>query len=190
MKTTYSSLVGAVLLLLTGAGASASALILADDYNATSSGTGFGLGSGVNSGINPPVTRLTGPAAPNLRYYKQSGTKKDSAYSITDGKLAITRVVDFGVVTLGVGSGAFDFSPLLRSVAATPSLPSVYEIRFKMSNNTGPGVQRASFGITTDAGGVGVWDFGGSNLRVKPTTRRDSRSAAALTVSPVSARWI
>ncbi|HRZ92214.1 MAG TPA: hypothetical protein P5022_04850, partial [Candidatus Paceibacterota bacterium] len=44
-------------------------LIVADDYNVTGQGTGFALDAGVNTGINPPATRLTGLAAPNLRYY-------------------------------------------------------------------------------------------------------------------------
>ena len=146
--------------LLAGITAHAQTVIIADDFNATSSGTGFALGSGVNSGINPPTaTRLTGSAASGLRYYQHTGAKVGSLHSVSANKFSVLRGADASAITLGPGAGAHDFSIPLRSVSATPGLPSVYEIRIKMANTTTPGNQRFSFGLTTDPGRVTGWDF-------------------------------
>ena len=77
-------------LLLAGVAVSAQ-VIVADNYNVTGSGTGFALNTGVNSGINPPATRLTGTAAPNLRYILTTTTKTNTAFGISGNKLQGSR---------------------------------------------------------------------------------------------------
>ncbi|HOX04426.1 MAG TPA: autotransporter-associated beta strand repeat-containing protein, partial [Candidatus Paceibacterota bacterium] len=145
-------------------------LIVADDYNVTGQGTGFALDAGVNTGINPPATRLTGLAAPNLRYYQYSGAKTNTLHSIGTNRFYIARGADSTTITLGPGAGAFNFGPVLRSVSATPELPTIYEIRIKMAASP-VGDQRFSFALSSDLGGSGVWDFG---LQInRPDTGQD-----------------
>ena len=62
------SLAGLLLAVVVGGTAFGQTTIVSDNYNVTTTTTGFALDNGVNSGINPPTTRLTGTAAANLRY--------------------------------------------------------------------------------------------------------------------------
>ena len=64
MKTFAFAVAGLFLVQAT----QAQMLVISDNYNVATSGTGFALGSGVNAGINPPLTRLTGAASSELRY--------------------------------------------------------------------------------------------------------------------------
>lgn len=141
------------------ASASAQTNILSDDYNVPGSGTGFALNSGVNSGINPPLTRLTGSAAPGVRYITTT-TKAVTAFSITESKLQVTAAANPGRFVLSAdGTSSFNFAPLLGTGAATPAAPVVYELSIRMANQT-PGVQRFSFAFGTAEGDAGAWDFG------------------------------
>ncbi len=172
MKTNriHIFLAALALAIIPGVAARGQILIVADDYNVTGKGTGFALDAGVNTGINPPVTRLTGLAAPNLRYYQYSGAKTNTLHSIGTNRFYIARGVESTTITLGPGAGAFNFSPVLRSVSATPDLPTVYEIRIKMAASP-QGDQRFSFALSSDLGGSGVWDFG---LQInRPDTGQD-----------------
>ncbi len=167
-RTQLSLLAGAVLACLAGGTAAGATLIIGDDYNITGSGSGFALGSGVNSGINPPNTRLTGLAGPNLNYYKYSGAKLDNRHAITDNKFQVTRGQDPSVITLTAGTGGYDFSSALRTLNASPAVPSVYEFTITMGNTSWTN-QRCSFGLTTEQGGVTTWDFGLQIFRTTTT---------------------
>lgn len=143
--------------------ASASTLIIGDQYDVANSGSGFALGSGVNSGINPPATRLTGTQAANLRYIKAYGTKADSVHYITNNsKLAVGYLNNGNSCTLSLstGNGAFDFGPALNTGVATPGSPVSYDLTINMANATASGNQRFSFAISSVSGAATVWDFG------------------------------
>ncbi|HWI59332.1 MAG TPA: hypothetical protein VNZ22_19045, partial [Bacillota bacterium] len=157
-----SLLAGVALAALSLGAASGATLIIGDNYNVATTTTGFALDQGVNAGINPPTTRLTGTAAAGLRYYKYSGTKADSKHTITGNRLSISKATYFSILGLTAGSGAYDFSTALRAPAASPGLPSVYEISFSLANSTAAadGLKQCSFGLTTDPGGVTACDFG------------------------------
>jgi hypothetical protein len=159
-------------------------LIINDNYNTTGSGSGFALGSGVNTGINPPTTRLTGQAAPNLRYIKTSGTKADTAHTITANKFQISRVAsDSSTISLSSsGTGPFDFGSVLNSLAASPVLPSVYDISITISNGAASN-QRCSFAISSAQGTANNWDFG---LQLVHTNTSDAYYNVFKRISPTA----
>jgi hypothetical protein len=136
--------------------------IIADDFNIANVGTGFLLGEGVNSGINPPTTRLTGTAAPDLRYLSRT-SRADSSYYITsasNGRLRANAGAQNGRVTLSAdGTDPFDFGSALGIPLATPADPVVYDITISMDNND-TGTHRMSLGFGTVEGDATTWDFG------------------------------
>ncbi len=133
--------------------------IISDNFNATSSGTGFSLNQGVNSGINPPATRLTGTASANLRYIPTS-TKPNSAFAITSNKLQVNVATNAGRFVLSAnGSTPFDLAPAFGSTAATTQKPVVYDLSISMANNS-PSTQRFSFAIASAEGDATTWGFG------------------------------
>src|ERR1041385_3046152 len=136
-------------------------IIIADNYNVATSGTGFGLNSGVNAGINPPSTRLTGSVAANLRYISTaSPSKTNTAFSINANKLRVTSAANPGRFTFSAdGATPFNFASALGTVAATPTNRVVYDISIRMANSS-PGVQRCSFAIAATEGDATTWDFG------------------------------
>jgi hypothetical protein len=134
--------------------------IIADNFNVTGSGTGFGLGSGVNYGIVPPVTRLTGTAAPGLRYILTATTKASTAYSISSNQLRVTAAANPGRFTLSANATTpFDFASALGASTATPQHPVLYDISISMANSSA-GVQRFSFALATAEGDASTWNFG------------------------------
>lgn len=138
----------------------AESLIIADDYTASNTGSGFELGNGVNSGINPPITRLTGSVAPDMRYILRATGKTTSAYTIESNALQVAVAGSSGRFTLSKdGITPYDFSSDLGAVAATPENPAIYEITLSMANNAA-GTQRFSFGIGTEENNANFWDFG------------------------------
>lgn len=166
MKLKHLTILTGLLASLAGSRVSAQTLILADDYNVPANGTGFELGSGVNSGINPPTTRMTGLVAEGLRYIKAYGQKPDDQHRINNQRFHINRYAnESSTITLSAGSTPFDFSSALNTLAASPSLPSVYEVRVKMSLNAANN-QRCSLAISSTAGTAGAWDFAVQLYRV------------------------
>lgn len=160
MKTIKTSFAIGLLLASFSPLRTGAAEIVGDSYNVNNTGSGFALGSGVNSGINPPTTRLTGSAAANLRYVKTSGPKADSAHTIGTNKFAIARVSsDSSTISLSTGTGAFDFGPVLNTLALSPSVPAVYDLSITIANGAGSS-QRCSFAISSAAGTANAWDFG------------------------------
>ena len=142
-----------------GALAAEAQVIIADNYNVAGSGTGFALSSGVNSGINPPTTRLTGTAVSGLRYI-QTGTKTNTAFSISSNRARITSAANPGRFTLSSnGSTAFNFASALGSATATAQNPVIYDISISMVNNSAD-TQRCSFALGTAEGDATTWDFG------------------------------
>lgn len=134
-------------------------LIIADDANVGTAGTGFGLNAGVNAGINPPTTRFTGSAAANLRYLQTALGKSDTAYSVTGNKLQTSFSAGSGRFTLSAdGLSAFNFATYLTSGLATPANPATYDIGISM-NNGNSGTTRFSFGFGTADANVDVLDF-------------------------------
>ena len=147
-------------LLLFAEGTASGQIIIADNYDVTGSGTGFTLNTGVNSAINPPATRLTGTAAPNLRYLLTTTTKTNAAFSITGNKLQVTAAANPGRFALSAdGTAPFDFASALSSGTATPPSPVVYDLSIKMANRSA-GTQRCSFALGTTEGDATTWDFG------------------------------
>jgi hypothetical protein len=146
-------------------GAAHAQVILADNYNVTASSTGFALDAGVNTGINPPVTRLTGTAAENLRYMER-GNRGAGLYTIAGEKLQVTGGNAFAAITFSAdGSSPFDFASVLGSLSATPSSPVTYDLSISMANNLNGATPRFSFAIGTSTpvdgdGQAGLWDFG------------------------------
>lgn len=140
-------------------------LVLSDDYNVATTGSGFTLDSGVNLGINPPTTRLTGSAAANLRYlYTQTGTPKaTTAYTITGNKISVARAANSGRFSMSQdGTTPFDFSSALGTLDATPVNPFIYDVRISLANTYagGAATTRYSFGLGTVESDVTTWDFG------------------------------
>ncbi len=152
--------IASLLLLLAVTVTSAQVVIIADDYNVAGNGTGFGLDTGVNSGINPPVTRLAGSVADNLRYIQTATGKAATAYSVTGNKLEVANAAGSGRFVLSAdGVTPYDFSSALGIDSATPANPVVYDINISMANYAS-GIARFSFGLATQDGNVDVWDFG------------------------------
>ncbi len=134
--------------------------IVSDDYNVVGLGTGFATNAGVNAGINPPLTRLKGSTATNLRYLVTATTKASTAYTITSGKLRVTPAASSGRFTLSAnGTTPFDFASALGSNSATPQRPSVYDVSISMANSSA-GVERFSFALAAAEGDATTWDFG------------------------------
>ncbi len=150
-------------------------LIVGDNYNVTTTSTGFNVNKGVNYGINPPATRLTGTAVANLRYLHTNPTKPPGQYGITANKLTVAE--DPGTGTSGRftlsadGSNPLNFSEVLGTEAATPANPVIYDIAIKMIN-TASSIARFSFGFGTVEGNVDVWDFGVQLWRTNSNTTR------------------
>ena len=149
----------AALLLATITTAQAQILIV-DSYDVAGNGDGFSLDAGVNSGINPPVTRMTGSLAADMRYIQTNAQKGSTAYTITDSKFQGAAAPLSGRVTLSTdGFTPFDFASALGSANATPSSPVSYDITMSMANNY-TGTTRFSFGLGTLESDVTTWDFG------------------------------
>lgn len=161
MKSTPRFLAPSLLLAtLLGMSAFGQTTIISDNYNVTTSGTGFALGAGVNTGITPPTTRLTGTAAPNLRYYQTATAKLAASYDINSNRLRVGTDSGIGRFVLSAnGSTAFDFGPALGAPYASPSNQATYDITITMRNNAS-GTARFSFALATVEGDTGAWDFG------------------------------
>ncbi|MGZ5566210.1 MAG: hypothetical protein ACXWKG_04275, partial [Limisphaerales bacterium] len=96
-------------------------VIVSDNYNVATSGSGFALNTGVNRGINPPTTRLTGSTTTNLRYIPTS-IKTNTAFTITSNKVQVAVAADPGRFVLSAdGTTSFDYSSALGTAAATPT---------------------------------------------------------------------
>ncbi|MDB6029248.1 MAG: phosphohydrolase [Verrucomicrobiales bacterium] len=142
--------------------------IISDDYNVGVNGTGFSLNNGVNSGINPPTTRLTGTVAPGLRYIS-TGTKTNTAFSISGNKLRVTSAANPGRITLSTnGTSAFNFAAALGTAGATVQKPIIYDLTISMANNS-VDLQRCSFAIGSAEGDATTWDFGLQVFRTADT---------------------
>ncbi len=146
-------------LLLVEADAPQAQVIVADSYNVAAAATGFALNTGVNSGINPPATRLVGVAAAILRYL-QTTTKADSAFGISGNKLRVVAAANPGRFTFSTDfTSPFNFASAMRTAAATPASPVVYDLTIHMANNSA-GVQRCWFALGAAEGDAFTWDFG------------------------------
>ncbi len=141
--------------------ASGATTIISDNYNVSTTTTGFALNNGVNYGINPPTTRLTGTAAVNLRYlYTTPGQRSTSKYGINNNRLRSLDATGIGRLTLSAdGAMPFDFAAALGTAEATPVNPVVYDITIAMRNDAAT-TERMSFGLATAEGDVTTWDFG------------------------------
>jgi fibronectin-binding autotransporter adhesin len=161
MRRTDLPLLTVVLLaLLAGGTAFGATVIVSDNYNVTTTTTGFALDNGVNYGINPPTTRLTGTAAANLRYYQTATARAGTFYGINSNKLRVQQDNTIGRFTLSAnGSTPFNFSSVLGSLVATPANPAVYDVTIGMQNNA-TATSRFSFAIGTAEGDANSWDFG------------------------------
>lgn len=174
MKRTTQNLTAALLLaVLTGGSAQAATLILGDDFDVVSSGTGFGLDAGVNRGITATTTRLQGTAAAGIRYWKTEGGRGNGLHYITNsvvGEPPGKMFIGYGSNPSNIGftnnaGGMADLGPALFTSAATPDIPSVYEVQVTIEyNNT----NRFGFGISTAVGIPQHWDFGFELFRNNP----------------------
>ena len=151
-------------------GARGATLIMSDNFDVVNSGTGFALNTGVNTGINPPTsTRLVGSVVAAARYNKVEGARGAANHFITNAVPATApgkMFVGFGTtqsrITFTNSGTLTDFGPALFTSAATPDVPTVYELQFKIAHF---GTNRVGFGISTADGGAGVWDFGFELMR-------------------------
>ena len=133
--------------------------IVSDNYNVTTTNSGFDLNTGINAGINPPTTRLTGTAKANLRYI-HTGTKATNAYTISGNKIQVSSATSPGRFVLSAdGTNSFDFASALGIGSASATNPVIYDIAIRISNNSSGG-QRCSFAIGTAEGDAPTWDFG------------------------------
>lgn len=174
MKQTRTTFVAGLLLASLAIGsARAGTLILGDNFDVVSSGTGFALDTGVNRGITATTTRLQGTAAAGIRYWKTEGGKNNNLHYVTNsvsGQPPGKMFIGYGGAPSNVGftnnaGGMADFGPALFTSAATPDVPSVYEIQLSMTyNNT----NRIGFGIGTTVGIAQTWDFGFELFRDTP----------------------
>jgi len=156
------ALLGSSLLLGFALGSvSGATTIIGDNYNVTTTTTGWALGNGVNYGINPPTTRLTGTAAANLRYLDTiEGGRSADKYGISSNRLLVESGSGVGRFTLSAnGTTSFDFATALGTRDATPANPAVYDIKIAMRNDA-TGTERLSFGLATAEGDVTILDFG------------------------------
>ncbi len=169
--------------LVTGNGFSQTTVV-SDNYNVTTSGTGFGLGFGVNTLINPGVTnRITGTAAPTLRYIQTATGKATNSYDINSSRLRVSTDSGIGRFTLsGNGSTAYDFGPAVGSRYATSNNPAMYDVTISMRNNAN-GTARFSFALATQEGDTSVWDFG---LQMYHATTNDTFYTLAKRVDSAS----
>jgi hypothetical protein len=135
-------------------------LIIADNYNVPTAGTGFALNTGVNAGINPPATRLTGSVAEDLRYIQTATGKVATNFTISDGRLQVGASANSGRFTLSAdGTTAYNFASALGIASATAANPVVYDVTISMAN-TLSGTARFSFALGTVESDAGTWDFG------------------------------
>ena len=129
-------LAGVLLAVLAVGSAFGATTIISDNYNVTTTTTGFALDNGVNYGINPPTTRLTGTAAANLRYIQTATGRSAGSYGISSSKLRVTTENTIGRFTLSAnGSTPYSFASVLGTLVATPANPAVYDIKISMQNN-------------------------------------------------------
>ena len=129
-------LAGLLLAVLAVGSAFGATTIISDNYNVSTTTTGFALDNGVNYGINPPTTRLTGTAAANLRYIQTATGRTASLYGIGSSKLRVQQEGTIGRFTLSAnGSTPYSFASVLGTVAASPANPAVYDITIGMQNN-------------------------------------------------------
>jgi autotransporter-associated beta strand protein len=169
MKSTHSIFLATALAVLGVCTAQSQVVVVSDNYNTNTSGTGFALGSGVNTGINPPTTRITGTAAPNLRYLQTATTRTASKYDINSNRLRVVSESTIGRFTLSAnGASAFDFGPALGSPYATPANPAIYDVKISMRNDATSNA-RFSFAITTAESDANSWDFGIQMYRTTTT---------------------
>ncbi len=162
MKTSHKTtfLAGLLLAVLAGGPAFGVTTIISDNYDVTTSGTGFALGEGVNTGITPPTTRLTGTAAANLRYLQRDISRPASQYSISGNTLKVAKDSNSGRFTLSAdGVTPFDFSQALGVQYATPGSKAIYDLKISMQKSKA-GTQRFSLAIGTVEGNANTWDFG------------------------------
>lgn len=160
MRIKHSIFVTAIAAVLGAFTANSQTLIVSDNYNVTTSGTGFDLGSGVNTGIIPPTTRITGIASNDLRYIETVTTRPATKYDINSNRLRCSTDSGIGRFTISAnGSTAFDFGPVLGATYASPTNKAVYDIKISMRNDA-TSTARFSFGIATAEGDVTTWDFG------------------------------
>ena len=176
--------------------ASGGVTIISDDYNVTTTTTGWTLNQGVNYGINPPTTRLTGTAAANLRYIDTiEGGRASSLYGISNERLRVEPGGGIGRFTLSVdGTNAFSFASALGTGSATPANPVVYDIKIAMRNDAS-GTERLSFGLATAEGDVTTLDFGVQLVHTNASDsyytiykRIDTNSAGVADINAVMAR--
>src|SRR3954452_13383934 len=115
MKKNNHFLFAGTLLIAVGGSAFGQTNIISDNYDVTTTTTGFALNTGVNFSINPPsTTRLTGTAAANLRYWQSVAGKATAAFGINNNRLRVTTDSGIGRFTLSAnGTSAFDFSSAL-----------------------------------------------------------------------------
>ncbi|MGZ4987321.1 MAG: autotransporter-associated beta strand repeat-containing protein, partial [Limisphaerales bacterium] len=143
-------------------------VIVSDNYNVATSGSGFALNTGVNRGINPPTTRLTGSTTTNLRYIPTS-IKTNTAFTITSNKVQVAVAADPGRFVLSAdGTTSFDYSSALGTAAATPTTPVVYDISISIKNASSDN-QRCSFALGTAESDAFSWDFGFQIYRTNST---------------------
>jgi len=143
------------------------AILVSDNFDAATVGSGFALDDGVNKDINPPTaTRLTSDLsanAYNLRYIKTDLTgKPDTDYTLAGNQLQISNSptsLNARTSLSADGTAAFDFGSVLNTAALTPGNKLVYNLRISMTNNA-TGTQRMSLGWATVETSAPSWDFG------------------------------
>lgn len=154
------SLAALLLGVFAGGTAFGQTTIVSDNYDVTTSTTGFGLDNGVNFGINPPTTRLIGTAADGLRYLQTVTTRATNLYGISSSKLRVQKENTIGRFTLSAnGLTPFNFASALGTAGATSTNPATYDITISMQNNA-VGVPKVSFGFGTAEANVDNLDFG------------------------------
>jgi hypothetical protein len=161
IRFTPALLAGSLLAAFTLGSACGATTIISDNYNVTTTTTGWTLNNGVNYGINPPTTRLTGTAAANLRYIDTlEGGRSADKYGISSNRLLVESGSGIGRFSLSAdGVNPFDFATALATGEATPANPVVYDIKISMRNDA-TGTERLSFGLATAEGDVTTLDFG------------------------------
>jgi len=136
--------------------------IVSDNYDVSTSTTGFGLDHGVNYGINPltGTTRMTGKAATGLRYIQTGTDRSTNLFGINDNQLRVRQQNTIGRFTLSAnGVNPFNFASALGTAGASPINPAIYEITITMRNYA-TNASRFSFALATVEDNANFWDFG------------------------------